>query len=246
MPDPSDDVPGPRRGTAASDPDRRLVLGRGVLSPAVLLRLTLVAAVLVAVYVVADRWWLDAGPPGADQRVLDAIAEARTSTAVTLSVVVSRLGDAWVVLVVGLLAVTVAWRAGGRRQLAAFLLLVVLGALLVTAVIKDVTDRARPSGALVDALSFAFPSGHAARAAAVYGLVAWLAWRWASRPLTRGLVIAAAGVMIVATGVSRLVLGVHWPTDVLFGWLLGGVWVAAAVVVVEPRRLGATRDVAPG
>jgi undecaprenyl-diphosphatase len=245
VPDPSDETTGRRDGPASDPNPGRLVLGRGVLSAAVLLRLAAVAVVLVAVYVVADRLWLDAGPPGMDQRLLDTIAQARTSTGVSVSVLLSRLGDAWVVLVVGLLTVTVAWRAGGRRPLAAFLLLVVLGALLVTAVIKDLTDRARPTGALVDALSFAFPSGHAARAAAVYGLVAWLAWRWATRPVTRGLLVGAAVLMIVATGISRLVLGVHWPTDVLFGWLLGGVWVAAAVRVVGPRPLD-TPAVSPG
>ena len=60
--------------------------------------------------------------------------------------------------------------------------------------------------------------------------------RW-TRRLLRGVVVAVAGVLII--GVSRLYLGVHWLTDVLTGWLLGGAWLAmcvTALLVYQLRR----------
>ena len=90
---------------------------------------------------------------------------------------------------------------------------------LASSLLKFGFGRARPD--LIDHLdhqtSFSYPSGHATSAAVVYLLLAWLApprWRRAAWSL--------AGVMIVLNGFSRIMLGVHWASDILGGTMLGG------------------------
>ena len=108
---------------------------------------------------------------------------------------------------------------------------------LVSAFTSDVMKaffaRVRPD--LVPQLdvihSPAFPSGHSNNAAVVYILFIMLVPQ-ARHPMWQ----AAAAIMIVLTGVSRIMLGVHWPTDVLGGWMLGASFAMAAAAVIAYRQ----------
>ena len=100
-------------------------------------------------------------------------------------------------------------------------------------VMKAFFARVRPD--LVPQLdvihSPAFPSGHSNNAAVVYILFIMLVPQ-ARHPMWQ----AAAAIMIVLTGVSRIMLGVHWPTDVLGGWMLGASFAMAAAAVIAHRQ----------
>lgn len=108
---------------------------------------------------------------------------------------------------------------------------------LVSAFTSDVMKaffaRVRPD--LVPQLdvihSPAFPSGHSNNAAVVYILFIMLVPQ-ARHPMWQ----ATAAIMIVLTGVSRIMLGVHWPTDVLGGWMLGASFAMAAAAVIAFRQ----------
>lgn len=85
----------------------------------------------------------------------------------------------------------------------------------------------------------AFPSGHALQATAVWGMLAVLAASGVACWWRKVLVWSAGAAVAVAVGVSRVYLGAHWLTDVICGWLLGGLWLTALVVAaraVEPIR----------
>ena len=106
---------------------------------------------------------------------------------------------------------------------------------VVTPYLKEAFDRPRPDepSAVPLPSSDAMPSGHASGSAATFGLIALLATeRWPERAR---LLWAAAAVLALASGASRLVLGVHHTTDVLAGWCLGVAWLAAALLV-RPTR----------
>ena len=120
------------------------------------------------------------------------------------------------------------WLKRGRGDIALELMITVLGGLILNLVLKDLFDRARPQlwehrGQYAYA---AYPSGHAIVGVAVFYTVARLlhreqGWRWP---------FVAASLLLAVSLYSRLYLGVHWPTDVIGGVLIGSVWLAALVL----------------
>jgi len=119
---------------------------------------------------------------------------------------------------------------GGLRRTALYLLLSVASGIVVAFLLKAGFDRPRPDlvphGSHV--ITSSFPSGHAATAAVVYLTLGALLSRTVARRGQRVLVMALAVALAFGVGVSRVYLGVHWPTDVLAGWLVGGGWALAA------------------
>jgi undecaprenyl-diphosphatase len=121
-----------------------------------------------------------------------------------------------------------------------------LGVLVLVSmeVVKEAARRARPTvvAHLVAQGGYSFPSGHALASAALYPLLAReLAERWPDR---RKLFMGLAILGSVWLGVGRLYLGVHWPSDVLGGWVMGGLEGAAGLVVFE-RAGGERTSAAP-
>lgn len=112
----------------------------------------------------------------------------------------------------------------------------------LVALLKDRFARPRP--ALVDHLvqvhSASFPSGHAANSALVFLTIAALVARVETRRRERLYTIAAALLLTMLVGFSRVYLGVHWPSDVLAGWMLGAGW--AALWWVLANLLGAREN----
>ncbi|MCF0091002.1 MULTISPECIES: phosphatase PAP2 family protein [unclassified Streptomyces] len=132
------------------------------------------------------------------------------------------------------------WRRSDRPFALWVAVTCALGTLLQQA-LKALVGRPRPVWPdPVDSAHYAaYPSGHALTATVVCGLLLWLLRRYgAGRVLWRSAVTAAL-VSVTGVGLTRIWLGVHWPSDVLGGWLLGLLLVALAVVTYE-RRYGGT------
>jgi len=93
----------------------------------------------------------------------------------------------------------------------------------VVAIVKLLVARDRPPGddAMVHAAGYSFPSAHSATSVALYGVLALIAAHELRGRVSRMWCVAAAGILCMAVGVSRVYLGAHYPTDVLAGWLLG-------------------------
>ena len=111
---------------------------------------------------------------------------------------------------------------------------------VVVAALKGFLERPRPTGdnAFAHAAGFSLPSGHAAASAALFGLLAWAVAR-SARPAVSAAVLAGACTFILLMGASRVVLGVHYPSDVLAGWLAGAA--IASVAWLLTGRLGRVR-----
>ena len=127
-----------------------------------------------------------------------------------------------------------------RFKAAATLLCSSSGGIAISFALKDFFARPRPDQDLhmVTTETFGFPSGHAMVSAAVYLTLAGILAKNFQHRQTRLLTFLAAGLMIVSTGVSRVFLGVHYPTDVLGGWLLGLAWACLWLLVysaLQPR-----------
>jgi undecaprenyl-diphosphatase len=139
--------------------------------------------------------------------------------------VITALGYYWVVIPLLAAAVLVFYLKGWRLS-AVMLVVSTAGSILLTTVLKAVFQRARPELTQTDyaASFYSFPSGHATVAVGFYGaLTVILAYR--ARGLARW-AIAICGVLVVLLiGFSRLYFGVHYPTDVLAGFLAAPLWV---------------------
>lgn len=111
-----------------------------------------------------------------------------------------------------------------------------IGVIGINNVLKESFRRVRPDtdyvrNMLID--SYSFPSGHSAAAAVGFGLLAWLMWQHLPQPWN----IVAAVVLVVLiflVGISRIYLGAHYPSDVIAGWLVGGIGVLLIIILVRP------------
>jgi membrane-associated phospholipid phosphatase len=161
------------------------------------------------------------------------ILESVTSLASTPGVIV-------IAIVVGLIE---SMRVRSR-WIPFFLLVVTIGDSLVTNAVKGVIDRARPAVDPVAAtLGPSFPSGHSSTAAAFFAALALLAGRQRSAEVRAALVGVAVG-LAVAVACSRVLLGLHWVSDVVAGLALGWGWFAICAVAFGGGllRLGAPVD----
>ncbi|NML18878.1 phosphatase PAP2 family protein [Azohydromonas caseinilytica] len=128
-----------------------------------------------------------------------------------------------------LLAVSSFLLLAGLRRTAAWVLAACLSGALLSDLLKGFFARPRPDlvphGAYV--LTSSFPSGHAMLSALVYLTLAALVARLLKRRRLRLHVMTVAVLLTLLVGISRVYLGVHWPSDVLAGWAIGAAWALA-------------------
>lgn len=170
-------------------------------------------------------------------------ATAWSHDALTL---VTDLGETVTVVVVAIVVAIVDWTRTRNRWVAPFLVAVILGDKLLTEAIKQLVDRARPTiEAVAATLGPSFPSGHTSTAAASWAAFALVAGRWWGRRAWPALAGFAVGIA-VGVACSRVLLDVHWLTDVLAGLALGWAWFAACAIAFGGRvlRFGATAEAA--
>lgn len=144
------------------------------------------------------------------------------------------LWDPWTMRALIAVAVVALWWRGARSLAVWVAAASVLSSLLQQG-IKAAVDRERPQWPdPVDSAHYAaFPSGHAMTATVSCGLLLWLLHRHGAGPRMWRTALAAAWVSVLGVGITRLYLGVHWPSDVLGGWLLGAALVAFTVAGFE-------------
>ena len=116
------------------------------------------------------------------------------------------------------------WRK--HYSLAFLALIIVGGSAILDEVLKLIFRRNRPELLLggQHLSSYSFPSGHATGSICFYGFLIWLSWNFIKIPLLKWLAVIGSVVMILLIGFSRIYLGVHYPTDVIGGYLSGGSW----------------------
>jgi undecaprenyl-diphosphatase len=190
------------------------------------MRLAVGAAVLACIWLAM----LVLGRGSLDRNIYQALYSGGHPALIAVSRFFTALGDPTVLVVGGFLAGAWLWREG-RGRLAAGLLLVILVGRGLTEAQKYWIARARPDlePHLVLVKTWSFPSGHATSSMIFY---LTLALAVAPRGWRR---IAAGGAILLSLliGVSRVVLGVHWPSDVIGGWCFGLLW---ALVTLRPAE----------
>jgi len=146
----------------------------------------------------------------------------------------TALGGVGVLSLLTLISVGYLWLMGQRR-VALFLLFAILGGLLLSSMLKNGFDRPRPElvshGSHIYTSSF--PSGHSMLSAVVYLTGGALLAMVHSAHRVRVYLIGCSILTTLLVGVSRVYLGVHWPSDVLAGWAAGAAWAAACWLVAQ-------------
>jgi undecaprenyl-diphosphatase len=118
---------------------------------------------------------------------------------------------------------------GHRKELILFIG-GMLGSTLLNHFLKDLYHRARPDiHRIVEEQGFSYPSGHSMAAFTFYGLLTFLLWRHLSSRSGRIALVAISAVIIISIGLSRVYLGVHYPSDVLGGYWVSGCWIALCI-----------------
>ncbi len=113
-----------------------------------------------------------------------------------------------------------------KGHAAAFMILSVGGGVLISETMKALYARARPDLVphAAEVYSASFPSGHSMMSAVVYLTLGALVARTQANRAVKRYIVTLAVILAILVGLSRVYLGVHWPTDVLAGWALGGAW----------------------
>jgi len=214
--------------------------------------LTLIAAgILIGVLVYMVR--TQTGLVQVDRAVEDWSSPRMTATSIAAMRVATAFGTTLTVVILGIATAGYAvwrWRSWA---IPLFLAIVIGGQLLLSNLIKDAVQRTRPDLRPLAGFSGpSFPSGHTTAAAATFAAIAIVLGRDGSS-LRRMVLAGAAVALAVAVGCSRVVLGVHWVTDVIGGLVIGWTWVALCAVAfgghvmrfAAPARVAAATEPEP-
>ena len=139
-----------------------------------------------------------------------------------------------------LTAIAVIIAAGRRRwRIAAYIATSVIGLTILMKIIKTIVQRPRPTvDRIIPESGFSFPSGHSVNAVAFYGALLVLAFFYLRRRWLKAIVMLVLAAEIVLLPISRVYLGVHFPSDVTAGLLLGlVVMLTATTFVLQPKKL---------
>ncbi|NUP29603.1 MAG: phosphatase PAP2 family protein [Nocardia sp.] len=191
------------------------------------------AVVLFAVFA-ATTGYVVAGDTTTDidRPVHDWVLTWRDEPLTTAATAVTHLGGSVAMWTLALVACAFLLKRGAHADL---LLVAGVGAAsaIVVPVSKQLIGRHRPPVAdrLVEVNNASFPSGHSVGSTAIVGVLAALFCLRTAHRVAAAIVAVLATAFVVLVGLSRIYLGVHWPTDVFAGWILGGLLIAVGVLI---------------
>jgi undecaprenyl-diphosphatase len=118
---------------------------------------------------------------------------------------------------------------GYRKELVIFSG-IIIGSALLNVVLKLIFHRARPTvHRIIEANGYSFPSGHSMGAFTLYGIMTFFLWKHLPGRISRSIVLLLGIGIVVMIGLSRIYLGVHYPSDVIGGYLASGAWLLITI-----------------
>ncbi|HMA24958.1 MAG TPA: phosphatase PAP2 family protein, partial [Gemmatimonadaceae bacterium] len=180
---------------------------------------------------------------GVDDAVMRWMAAHQSPGVQSAMLEITALGTSAVVAMIVFIAGLFLW-LNHHKHSAILLIAATLGGMVLDGLLKIGFNRPRPQifqwGTQV--VSSSFPSGHAMASTIVYGTVAYLAARLQQNAASRFLTMGLAALIIVLICSSRLYLGVHYPSDVLAGVIIGLAWAGFCMAILEAAQLYAKRN----
>ncbi|WP_342433268.1 phosphatase PAP2 family protein [Neobacillus sp. FSL H8-0543] len=144
------------------------------------------------------------------------------------------VGSTKAAIIIALVALYLLYRVQKDRSELILFIIVVAGTPILVSILKNFFQRARPEfHRLIEIGGYSFPSGHSMNAFAIYGMITFLFWRHIPTRLGRTILILGSSVFILMIGTSRVYLGVHYPSDVIGGYLASGFWLSSVIWVYQ-------------
>jgi undecaprenyl-diphosphatase len=183
------------------------------------------------------------GTQAFDDAVLRWIGVHRTGALNSVMLEITSLGTGSVVTMVVAVAALFLW-LNQHKHSAILLLVATFGGIVLNNLLKLGFSRPRPEVIpwTTTADFYSFPSGHAMSATIVYSTVAYLAARLQRTRASRTAIMILAAIVILLICVSRLYLGVHYPSDVVAGIIIGLAWAGFCMATLEAIQLYARRN----
>jgi undecaprenyl-diphosphatase len=142
----------------------------------------------------------------------------------------SIIGDTTAVIVLSLVVLLFLYFVLKHRTELVLFVAAIIGSAVLNLILKYFFQRTRPDiHRLVEIAGYSFPSGHAMNACTVYTIISFLLWHNIQNRTGRIILIVISAIMIISIGLSRIYLGVHYPSDVIGGYFASGFWLAIAI-----------------
>ena len=173
-----------------------------------------------------------------DATISEYVVSFRTSTLTNYFTFITNVGDRYGYVVVFVLINSVFYIIFKSWRYVIELAIVLLVAASSNILLKQVINRARPiSEHLVTVETLSYPSGHAMTAMAFYGFLIYLFYNFKLNIFAKFGIITVLILLILSIGVSRIYLGVHFPSDVAGGFIAGFIWVILCVLILNVIRI---------
>ncbi|MBT2644973.1 phosphatase PAP2 family protein [Bacillus sp. ISL-41] len=146
----------------------------------------------------------------------------------------TELGSVWFLTIFSIIIISFLWFKKRDKWSILFFIIGIGGGGLLTKLLKYYYGRERPSiDETIDAIGYSFPSGHSMGSLIFYGFLSYLLFRSSLRKTIKWMVLCIYGVLIMFIGISRIYLGAHYPSDVIAGYLAGGIWLILCILALE-------------
>lgn len=167
-----------------------------------------------------------------DHQITQNVISYRSPTLTEYFIFLTRIGDVYGYLVVIGLCAFISLVVFKKWKYMVQITLVLFLSTLSNLVLKRFINRARPDiEHLVTVETLSYPSGHAMAAMAFYGFLAYLFYKFKINIFIKVIAILTLAVLIISIGISRIYLGVHFPSDIAGGFIAGAIWVIFCIVI---------------
>lgn len=137
----------------------------------------------------------------------------------------SYIGDTVRVIIISIIILVVLYKVFHQRVELILFIIVLIGSTAFNVLLKNFFQRERPNILrLIIEDGYSFPSGHTMAALSLYGIISFLLWRHIPKQNDRILLICSSAFLVLFIGISRIYLGVHYPSDIVGAYLISGCW----------------------
>ncbi|MDA1675475.1 phosphatase PAP2 family protein [Bacillus cereus group sp. TH152-1LC] len=176
-----------------------------------------------------------------DSKVIAFIQGLESPFLTTIMKFFTTIGSTKTVAILCLIIMCVLYKVLKQRSECLLFITAILGTNVLFISLKFLIQRERPSlHRLIEETGYSFPSGHSTIAFALYATVLFLLWRHVRVQWKRVILTVLVSMMIISIGISRIYVGVHYPSDVLAGFLIAAFWITLVIGIHQKYQENAS------